>query len=268
MVVTLKSPLWGKKVVVTRTRSLGCSFNTRLQQLGAVPLSIPSLDITSTASLAEGLLGNDLAWCDWILLPSPSVVSEWARMIPLLASNELNQQVAVLGSPSAKACQRFLGKEPNFVYDWNIGGPLADQMELEPFTNFLILGSDQGPGPILAELLGQHSSCRLRQIIQVSCSSSLAEDMAILSEGFDAIAFTSSSGVHCFMPEFLPLLQDGKVADETCFACIGPSTAAALGEWGIAAKVICQNPSEEDLIYGMSSWFAKQAPIYLKRENA
>ena len=260
MAVTTKSPLYGKKVVVTRSLNLGNSFKSRLEQLGAVPLSVPALDIAPTLSIVEGLLRTDLAWCDWILLTSPSVISTWAKNTHFRKTIECNWRIAVLGPPSAHAYQRFFGKAPNFAYDWKNSGTLADQMQLQPSQHFLVLGSNQRPGPTLAELLVQHPNCRFRQVIQVSCSPSLGSDLALLANGFDAIAFTSSSGVQCFMQALLPIWHGGMDTDEICFTCIGSATAAALQEWGISAKVVCRSPTEADMISGMSLWFAQQEP--------
>ena len=255
-------PLRGKRVVVTRARSLGHSFQDRLHQVGATPVSIPALEIAPAFSLSKDSLLSDLAWCNWLMLPSPSVISLWAHEPTLRTATGKETRIATMGKPSAKAYEEGTGLGPSFVHDWSNPVSLAAQLGLGQTDRLLVLGSNRGPGPALAELLAQHSNSRFQPVIQVSCSRALARDLLVLAKGFDAITFTSVSGIRCFMQALQQEWSHGPCAGSACWACIGRSTAAALEEYGIAAQVVCQNPSEADMIAGMSDWFAKQCAFH------
>ena len=265
--VTGINPLRGKRVVVTRARSLGHAFQNRLLQIGAIPVSIPALEIAPAFSLSKGALLLDLAWCNWLLLPSPSVIAVWANEPKLLAALGNEARIATMGKPSAKAYEERTGLRPSFVYDWSRPMSLAEQLDLHQTDRLLVMGSNRGPGPILAELLTQHANSRFQSVIQVSCSHLLSSALQDLAEGFDAITFTSVSGVHCFMQAAKPVYPCENYADGVCWACIGRSTAAALEEYDISVQVVCQNPSVAEMIAKMSHWFAQHSVFNLEGRN-
>ncbi len=268
MAVTGMHPLAGKRVVVTRAHSLGQSFQHRLHHIGAIPVSIPAIEIAPAWSLPPGGLLSDLAWCNWLILPSPSVIALWANTSQLRAAIGTETQIATLGQSSAQAYEARTGLRPSFVYDWSQSGSLAVQLGLGPTDRLLVMGSSQGPGPTLTELLARHANSRFRPVIRISCSRTLARDLQRLAHGFDAITFTSASGVHCFMQASQGQRGRDHGADGVCWACIGRSTAAALAEYGTVAQVICQNPSEMDMIADMNDWFAQQCIFPVGDGNA
>lgn len=255
-------PLRGKRVVVTRARSLGHSFQDRLHQVGAIPVSIPALEIAPALGLSQDSLLADLAWCNWLMLPSPSVISLWVNEPTLRTAMGKETQIATMGKPSAKAYEEGTGLGPSFVYDWSKPASLAAQLGLGQTDRLLVMGSNRGPGPALAELLAQQANSRFQSVIQVSCSRALARDLQVLAQGFDAITFTSVSGIRCFMQALRQEWPRDPCADGACWVCIGRSTAAALEEYGISAQVVCQNPSEAAMIAGMRDWFAKQCAFH------
>ncbi len=258
MVVKDAHPLRGKRIVITRARSLGSSFQNRLHRLGAIPVSIPALEIAPAGDLFQGPLLSDLAWCHWLMLPSPSVISLWAHASTLHTAMGQETRIATMGQSSAKAYEESTGLCPSFVYDWSHPASLAGQWGLRPTDRLLVLGSSRGPGPTLAELLVRHANSRFRPVMQVSCSRALAGRLRDLAAGFDAVTFTSISGVHCFMQAARRAWPGNHGGGGACWACIGRSTAAALAEYGTCAQVVCRNPSEADMIAGMSDWFAQQ----------
>ena len=255
MAVNGVSPLQGKKVVVTRARSLGSSFEDRLHKNGAVPVPIPALEIVPFRNLSEGTLPNYLARCDWLFLPSPSVIAAWGSQPRLFSSLKGKARIATMGEPSAKAYRESSGRPPHFVYKWNSSSNLEEQLKLRPSDVLLVLGSNKGPGPVLAELLSTHANSVYQPVIEVACSPSLSSDLQFLREDVQAITFTSASGVHCFLQAALAEGLGEVFHEGVCIACIGRATAAALREYGIDAQVVCLNPSEVNLMANMGSWF-------------
>ncbi len=257
----------GKRVVITRSRSLGFSLQARLHQIGAIPVSIPALEIAPALHLAPSSLRTDLAWCNWLMLPSPSVIALWANAPKLLAALGPETRIATMGQSSAKTYAESTGHNPGFIYDWSNPLSLAVQLDLDQDDRLLVLGSNRGPGPVLTGLLTQHPHSKFRPVLRVSCSRTLACDMQSLANGFDAITFTSSSGVHCFMQAARQGRPWDHGGDRVCWACIGHATATALAEYGTVAQVVCQNPSEANMVARMSTWFAQRHSFHAGEAN-
>ncbi len=256
------SSLQGKRVVVTRARGLGSSFQDRLLKKGAVPVHIPAIEITPFQNLSEGSLTNEVARCNWLFLPSPSVINTWCSHPRLYSSIGKETRVATMGKSSAIVYRNSSGRLPHFVYKWNSECNLQEQLNLDPSDVLLILGSNRGPGPVLAELLSAHANSVYLPVIEVACSPSLSNDLKVLlDDDVHAITFTSASSVHCFMQASLAEGLRRVFHEGVCIACIGRTTAAALREYGIVAKVVCLIPSEDDLMASIGSWFSRSAKV-------
>ena len=83
---------------------------------------------------------------------------------------------------------------------------------------------------------------------------------ALLHAGeVDAILFTSGSTVH----NLLTRLQDSNAGlrqlNAVCLACIGPVTAAAAREAGLAVAVVAETQSLEGLVEALETHWRKQS---------
>src|SRR4029077_19012048 len=74
-------PLFGKRIVVTRTRKQAGALSSQLRPLGAEWLELPSIRIEPPTDLLEfGELVQDAHSYDWIIFTSPSGVDAFFEM--------------------------------------------------------------------------------------------------------------------------------------------------------------------------------------------
>jgi uroporphyrinogen III methyltransferase/synthase len=228
-------PLFGKRVVVTRTRQQIGAVSKLLGDLGADVIELPTIRITEpTNRMVFGELVQEAHTYDWIVFSSPNGVDAFFKMFYQLFDDARaigGVRIAVIGpGTAAKIKEQHLAvdlmPEKNFVAEGLVQA-FKDHYSVENLKVLWVRGEDArevianeltGMGAIVDEALGYKTVAETEDNL---------EGLARLKEeGADVITFTSASTVEHFFNLGVALPEGIKIAS------IGPVTSAALKERG------------------------------------
>ena len=234
-----KRPLSGKRIVVTRTRKQAGALSSRLRELGADVLEMPTIRIEPPTDLKEfGLLVADVHTYDWLVFTSPNGVDAFFEMFFRIYKDvrEIGGvRIAAIGpATAAKVAQYHLQVDlqpAEFVAE----GVLAAFKAEGSVENLkiLIARAEEARDVLPTELTKQGA------IVDVAVAYRTVAETADISggqerlrtEGADLITFTSSSTAENFMKLGIPL------GAETKTASIGPVTSKTMKELGLSVDV-------------------------------
>lgn len=235
--------LAGKRIVVTRARAQAAAFSRNLADLGAIPIEIPMIRIAplpDTRPLDEAL--QHLDRYDWLILTSVNGVEiVWQRATAVLgqAPDPGDIKVATVGPATARALLER-GIQPAFTPDEFIGEAVAAGMGALTGQRILLPRADIA-SPVLPDML----RARGAEVDAIAAYRTLPADIDAaashqLAEGVDVLTFSSASAVRNWVAVF----GDDSRPRHCLVACIGPVTARAAQELGLAPDII---PSEYTL---------------------
>ncbi|MBM4295332.1 MAG: uroporphyrinogen-III C-methyltransferase [Deltaproteobacteria bacterium] len=236
-------PLWGKTVVVTRSREQASKLVDLLAAAGARCLEIPTLEIGPPDDY--GPLDKALAHIKeyhWIVFTSANGVS--AFMARLFGQGKDvralgGTRLAVIGPATAEALRPY-GLIPDVVPKSFVAEDLAAALapHISPGTRVL-LARAQVAREVLPETL-KHMGAKVDEAPVYKARPPAAlppEADAALREGrIDVLTFTSSATVH----NFAALLRKDRfqaLAANATVAAIGPITAGTLQEYGLTPQI-------------------------------
>lgn len=236
-------PLFGKRVVVTRSRDQASRLTRHLEQLGAECTEIPVISIAEPsdhfASLDAGI--GALSSYEWIVFTSQNGVDCFFRRLygkGLDARALGHARIAVIGPATDRALRPY-GIHADLIPPEYKAEDLLAEMAPHVRTGTRIFV----PRAKVARDVLPEGLRRLGADVDVAeayCTVSDEENRArlnqMLDEGtVDIITLTSSSTVH----NLVAMAPDKKEQIARCMlACIGPITADACREYGFEPSVI------------------------------
>ena len=235
-----KRPLFGRRIVVTRTRDQASQLSRQLLERGAEVLEIPTIRIAPTddrENLADAML--ELNSYDWMIFTSPNGVTSFFEHF-FKAFEDMRDiggvRIAAVG-PATAAKLKELHLKVDLMPEEYIAGKIADAFKkYESVENLKLL-------ILRAEVATPELPGKLEEmgaiVDDVACYKTIPETddlngaAARLAEtGADWITFTSSSTVENFHARFnLPELL--VKFPKTRLASIGPETTKALTSLGL-----------------------------------
>ncbi len=252
-------PLFGRRVLVTRQRAQAAPWCRALLSAGAEPVVLPLIrtSVLREPKLAEVLA--KLARYDLVVLTSANA----ARAFAELAGEVLRTaaaRVACVGAATAEAAA-----ESGFprAQIFQAGGDASGLVEA------LLAGAPLAGASILvprAERVAHETGRALADAgawvdeLAVYRTESADVDVALLRDELarcDAVAFASPSAVREFAAS---LAGDApRLAQHAVKLAIGPATAAALAEAGLAADIVAERPDADALVAALAAFFAARA---------
>ncbi|MGZ4962491.1 MAG: uroporphyrinogen-III C-methyltransferase [Limisphaerales bacterium] len=239
-----KRPLFGQRIVVTRTRDQASKLSHELLERGAEVLEIPTIKIvppTDAQDLADAML--ELNAYDWIIFTSPNGVKTFFEYF-FKAFDDMRDiggvRIAAVG-PATATKLKELHLRVDLMPDEYVASEIAKAFEkFESIENLRIL-------ILRAEVANHELPKQLEEmgaiVDDVACYKTVPETEDItgaaerLNEsGADWITFTSGSTVENFharfnLPELLKKYPHAKLAS------IGPETSKAIGALGLKPSV-------------------------------
>ena len=225
-----RRPLFGKRVVVTRTRAQASELSHRLRDLGAEPIEVPTIQVVDAddggAALRDAVAALGDAEYDWLVLTSPNGVERTFAEVPDVRS--VRARVAAIGPGTAEALARHR--------------VVADLVPERFVAEGLLDAFPDGPGKVLVaratvarDVLPEGLRAKGWGVDVVDAYRTVAADVddqtLARAADADAITFTSSSTVE----RWLDLA--GAARTPKVIACIGPVTAATARDRGLHVTV-------------------------------
>ena len=233
-------PLFGKRIVVTRTREQASELSRRLQELGADVLEIPTIKIvkpTNTENVIDALL--ELNSYDWLVFTSPNGVTAFFDIFfkRFQDARDLGSaRIAAIGPATAAKVQEYhlqVDLMPEEYVSSKIAAAFKKHESIENLKLCLLRAEVANPDlPKSLEGLGA-----IVDDIAIYKTVPETEDLTgaaakLLAGGADWLTFMSSSSVEHFHARFdLPKLL--KQFPKIKTATIGPETSKALAALGL-----------------------------------
>lgn len=257
-----RKPLFGKTIVVTRSRSQASRLSEILTEHGAICIEFPTIAVEPPPSWepvdrAIELLGS----YDWLVFTSVNGVEfffsrlwELGRDVRSLAGIS----VAAIGPETAKAIEKRAIRV-DFVPESYRAEDLAEGFPEERVKGKKILI----PRAMEArEVLPMILSSRGAEVDVVPAyrtvmpsdgrGEMLAE--AIKAGKIDCLTFTSSSTVKNFLSLMEPFVSPEEFSD-VVIACIGPVTARTAEELGLSVKIVAEHYTIDGLVNALIRFY-------------
>ncbi len=232
-------PLFGRTVLVTRSRTQASELSRRLEALGAEVIEMPTIRIEPPEShgpLDEAI--GRLDACDWVVFTSVNGVEAFfdrltlagrdARALPYVASigKATTERLAALGIRADCQPARFTGEA--------LVEALTAQADLTG-ARILLARAAEAPDTVPEGLRAQGAQVDVVAAYRTVTAASADEETVerLMSGGVHFVTFTSSSTVRGFVDAVGRELATALPAPTRCVS-IGPVTSATARERGIA----------------------------------
>jgi uroporphyrinogen III methyltransferase/synthase len=239
-----RRPLFGQRVVVTRSRDQASELSSRLREQGAEVLEIPTIrieDTTRREELVDALL--ELNSYDWLVFTSPNGVTAFFQYF-FRQFHDMRDlggaRIAAVGPATANKLKELhlqVDLMPEEALAVNIAEAFAEFETIENLKICLLRAEVANRDlPEALEALGaivDDIAC-YRTVPETEDVSGAAQKL--LEAGADWLTFTSSSTVEHFHARLnLPVLL--KKHPQIKIASIGPETSKALAALGLKAAL-------------------------------
>jgi uroporphyrinogen III methyltransferase/synthase len=245
-----KRPLFGRRIVVTRTRKQASQLSNQLQMFGADVFELPTIRVEPPADVrAFGELVRDAYQYDWLIFTSPNGVDAFFEMFFKLYDDTReigNVKIGAIGPATAERVKAF-----HLTVDLQPETFVAEAMieALQKFQSienlkFLLVRAEKARDVLLKRLSA------LGAIVDEAIAYRTVPETDDLTgaigrfrnEGADLITFTSSSTVENFLALKLPWPPNLRTAS------IGPVTSETMRRLGLNVDVEASRYDMEGLV--------------------
>ncbi|MBI4200465.1 MAG: uroporphyrinogen-III C-methyltransferase [Chloroflexi bacterium] len=255
-------PLFGKRVLVTRSRAQASNLADLLAEAGAEPLEVPTIQVQPLEDVAPLLrAARDLPTYRWVVFSSANGVEAFWRVLEtegLDARAFASASIAAIGPATAEALARR-GLRADLVPHEYVSEAMAREFEgrVRPGERVLLVRAEEAREvlPVRLRALGAEVDALSAYRLAVP-EGSQEGALGLLEEGdVDLVTFTSSSTVRnlvSLLPGKLNLLERPRVA------CIGPVTAAAARELGLRVDIQARQYTIAGLVEAIKQFYVEQ----------
>ena len=251
-------PLFGQKIIVTRTREQASKLSEKLEELGANIIEAPAIKITSLSAdkqvrkalleenPATGALAGRSATDasagkpDWIFFTSQNGVAEFAQILQRIRKDVRilsTAKVCAIGSETAKSL-RVIGINPDYIPSQYYAEAIIKHFDSLEFKNnsALILRAKKARDILPQGLRETGMAVKVIDLYDTCIDTDtkvLVKD--VFKEKIDWVTFTSSSTVENFIKllgkDYRRKLKGVKLAS------IGPITSGTLRKFGLKPSI-------------------------------
>lgn len=245
-------PLHGLRVLVPRAAGKGDELAERLRELGAEPLVCPLIAHAPPADMAAfdaALACLHAGAYSWLIVTSITTVEAIAERVQLPLPVAL--RIAAVGSATAAACERLLGRTPDAVPERFLAAELPAALG-NLVSVPVLLPNAEIADPALETALSASGALVERVVAYRTVAIPAPDLLPALEAGIDVLLFTSGSTVRAFVEAVGSAGLDH--ARRCTIACIGPSTAAVCRERGLDPALVAAVSTTEGLLEALVAW--------------
>jgi len=259
-------PLFGRTIVVTRSRAQSSGLSKRLRDLGAEVLECPAIRIEDPESFeAIDVAIRNIDVYDWLVLTSVNGVE---RFFDRLDQADMDGRhlhglrVAAIGPATAAACMDH-GIRPDFVpAEYRAEGILEGLAErgVGVDSRILIARATEARELLPEELTSRGAIVDVVPVYRtVLGEGDPAVIERIVAGDADAVTFTSSSTVRNFMTMLGDVDLDAAFSN-TLIVSIGPITSRTAVELGLKVAVEAAEYTIPGLVDAVCEYFSEKGP--------
>ena len=253
-------PLFGKRVLITRTRTQASRLRALLEEAGAECVEFPAIRVVPVAdsSALDATLGNVAAYA-WVTFGSSNGVrSVRARFdaLGLDARAFAGVRIAAVGPATGDSLLSLLGVRADLVPGEYVSEAVVAELARRGVADqrILVIRSDIGRD-VLARGLREYGA-EVDEVVgyqTMTPEDSGQRAVTAYESGIDVTTFTSSSGV-----DNLVRLLGGNVdlVNKTIVVCIGSITAGRAEERGIRVDAVAAKRSMASLVEAIMERFS------------
>ena len=272
-VVTLRSklrwfdtkPLFGKRVLVTRSREQASVLSEELRALGAEPVEYPAIKILPPEDLGPlDRAIERLPTYDWVVFTSANGVKAFMQRL-LAGGSDVRAMAGVklgaIGPATASELQK-LCLRVDYVPERYVAEAIVEGIGDVAGARILLPRADLARPDLVHGLKGKGAA-----VDEVIAYRTLPGDPigdiknTLLDENIDIITFTSSSTVRNFVAALQGEVGEGwrTPLERAIVACIGPITSKTAQDYGIEVDVVAEEHTIEGLVKAITNFVETRA---------
>jgi len=237
-------PLFGKRVIVTRSRDQASVFAEKLIDLGATTVEFPTIDVVPPSSWDE--LDNAigiLETFDWLILTSANAVRFFMERLRSVGKDIRmlkGVNICVVGPKTAESLERYGLKADLIPAEFKAEGVLAALGGVRVKGQKFLIPRAKVAREVIPDRLREMGDDvtvatayeNVRPALDADRMKKLFRENKITT-----VTFTSSSTVHNFI-EILGQKEYKTFLEGVDVACIGPVTAKTAEEYGMKVAIM------------------------------
>jgi uroporphyrinogen III methyltransferase / synthase len=253
-------PLFGKRVLVTRAGEHSGTFARDLLARGALPILAPTIAIEPPDDFrAADTALDSLASFAWLVFTSQNGVDAFFAQLAARDADARaigSVKVAAIGERTAERL-RAHGVRADLVPGEFVGEAIARAIaERSARADRVLIYRAQEARDVLPRMLEEAG----RQLTIVPAYKTVVPndpDFAAKARAADVLTFTSASTVRGFSTLLGGDAAAARCALGKCVACIGPITAQAARDAGLAVDTIARRSTAAALLEALETYFAR-----------
>jgi hydroxymethylbilane synthase len=253
--------LWGKRVVVTRSREQSMEFCDKLSAVGARPVMIPAIRIVPVEdeSPIDAAL-TAFPEYNWVVFTSVNGVEMFWKYLARRESGSAvfdRVNVAAVGTATARGL-RDRGVAPEFVPQNFVASEIAAELHDVTGKRICLLRAEVA-GRELPEILRSRGAIVDEVAVYRNVPADIdGEALAELERGVDIVTLTSGSTARNFVAALKNAAGLERLLVDLRFACIGPVTAEAARELNLDVAVVAEVHTSDGLLDALVTYFDKE----------
>ena len=242
--------------MITRPRQQTGKLSQYLAALGAEPVFFPVIEIApmeDPGRIDQTL--QELSRFDWIVFTSAKgVESVWQRLSALKLDSGIfqNARLAAIGPATAEAMKER-GLPVDFMPEKYVAEAIAAGIRQVEGLHFLLFNAEIARETLAGDLQERGAKVTRVPVYRTLAAQPDPEILAELERGVDIITLTSASAAQGFAQAASG--QPWAWMEQAVIACIGPVTAQAARENGLAVQVVADESTFGGLAEALARYF-------------
>jgi uroporphyrinogen III methyltransferase/synthase len=257
-------PLFGKRILVTRSREQASDLSERLRELGAMPVEFPTIEVIPPESWADvDHCAAQMTMYDWIIFTSVNGVKYFLERLFTLGGDIRDLQgprVCAIGPKTAEALEVLKVRIDFIPSEYRAESIFAGLRDENLKGKRILIPRAKVARDVLPEELRKAGAMvDVVEVYRTVRPGGNAEEVeALLKEGaISAVTFTSSSTVINFV-EMVGAQAVRKLIAGVPIASIGPVTAEKAQSFGIETTVMPKEYTIPALVDALAEYFKKK----------
>ena len=260
-------PLFGKRVLITRTRRQASNLARLLAAQGAIPVELPAIEIEPVAdtmplsAAIDRLRDGGYAWCGFTSANAVELTFEHLAERSLDARSFGGTRVFAIGPATADAL-RSHGITADVVPDEYVAEAVVEAMRAHVSEGDAVLlpRAESARAELVSGLEAMGATVDEIAVYRAAVPSEPdPKTLASIREGrIDIVTFTSSSTVRNLLAILGPDAAALKGESRPLIACIGPITAETARENDLTVDVMASEYTVEGLVEALVAHLAGQ----------
>lgn len=245
-------PLWGKKIVVTRSREQASVLVEKIRELGGIPLEFPAIEIKPAENLQPLKKAlNNIDSYHWIIFTSVNAVEIF---LAEMKNNGMDirdlkgLKICAIGPVTSQRLEDRGLRIQVMPDEYRAEGVLEAMQGMITRGEKVLMPRAQGARLVLPQTL-EEWGLRVDEIhlYRAAAAKNTAIPEEIINGQVDYLTFTSSSTVSNFDEIMGPGIS-ARLPGKVRIACIGPITADKAREVGFSVDIMAEEYTIDGLI--------------------